>query len=137
MSTNLEYRERERRRKEKVGDRPAKLNVKKGNRELKSEAIKKTKKKFFCWIKQHENFVAAVRKLEMLPATKVKKSGSSKKKVSKSTYDISSIKRVTWKFLEVSRCSRAINGKNVCCTCKVAFLLIRPIVTVDSVFRAL
>ena len=41
------------------------------------------------------------------------------------TCDISSIKRVTKKFLEVSRCSRA---KKVYCTCKVAFLLIRPIV---------
>ena len=39
---------------------------------------------------------------------KVKMSGSEKKKVNKNTYDISSIKRVT--------------------TCKVAFLLIRPIV---------
>ena len=27
--------------------------------------------------------------------------------------------------LEVSRCS--LNGKKVCCTCKVAFVLIRPI----------
>ena len=41
----------------------------------------------------------------MLAATKVKMSGS-KNKVNK-TYDISSIKRVTGKFLEVSRCSRA------------------------------
>ena len=30
-----------------------------------------------------------------------------KKKVNENTYDISSIKRVTKKFLEVSRCSRA------------------------------
>ena len=44
---------------------------------------------------------------------KVKMSGS-EKKVNEKTY-ISSIKRVTKKFLEVSRC-------------KVAFLLIRPIV---------
>ena len=35
---------------------------------------------------------------------KVKMSG---KKVNGNTYDISSIKRVTKKFLEVSRCSRA------------------------------
>ena len=47
--------------------------------------------------------------------------------------DISSIKRVTKTFLEVSRCSRAKQlqrnvQKKVCCTCKVAFLLIRPIV---------
>ena len=31
----------------------------------------------------------------------------SEKKVSENTYDISSIKRVTKKFVEVSRCSRA------------------------------
>ena len=37
---------------------------------------------------------------------KLKMSGS-KKKVNKNTYDISSIKRVTRKCLEVSRCSRA------------------------------
>ena len=37
---------------------------------------------------------------------KVKMSGS-EKKVNEKTYNISSIKRVTKKFLEVSRCSRA------------------------------
>ena len=42
----------------------------------------------------------------MLAATRVKMSDS-EKKVNKNTYDISSIKRVTRKFLEVSRCSRA------------------------------
>ena len=42
----------------------------------------------------------------MLAATWVKMSDSGKK-VNKNTYDISSIKRVTRKFLEVSRCSRA------------------------------
>ena len=69
---------------------------------------------------QDGKFVAATRKWEMLAATKVKLSGSKKKKqnktkqnkknkkiVNKNTYDISFIKRVTWKFLEVSRCSRA------------------------------
>ena len=36
-----------------------------------------------------------------------------KKRVNKNTYNISFIKRVTWKFLEVSRCSRAKkNGKD-------------------------
>ena len=37
---------------------------------------------------------------------KVKKTGS-EKTVNENTYDIPSIKRVTKKFLEVSRCSRA------------------------------
>ena len=53
--------------------------------------------------------------------------------MNKNTYDTSSIKRVTRKFLEVSRCSREKQRqrnvqKKVCCTCKVGFLLIRPIV---------
>ena len=78
MSTNLEYRARERRRKEKVGGGPAKLNEKKGDGDFKKK------------------IVAAVKKWEMLSATR---------KVSE--YDISSIKRVTEKFLEISRCSRA------------------------------
>ena len=55
------------------------------------------------------------------------------KKVNEHTNDISFKQRVTCeKFLEVSRCSRAKqrqrNYKKLCCTCKVAFLLIRPIV---------
>ena len=56
------------------------------------------------------------------------------KKSERDTYDISSKKLVTKKFLDVSRCSRAkqhqrnVQKKKVCCTCKVAFLLIRPIV---------
>ena len=56
-----------------------------------------------------------------------------KKKVNENTYDISSIKRVTKKFLEVSRCSRAKQRqRNVQKKCaaraKLLFLLIRPIV---------
>ena len=43
---------------------------------------------------QHEKFVAAVRKREILWATKVKMSRSEKKR-NKNTYDISFIKRVT------------------------------------------
>ena len=35
------------------------------------------------------------------------------KKVNNNRYDISSIKRVTRKFLEVSRCGRANNGKEM------------------------
>ena len=46
MFTNLEYSERERQRK-KVGDRSAKINEKKGDRQLERE-IKKMKT-FFCW----------------------------------------------------------------------------------------
>ena len=61
----------------------------------------------------------------MQAATKVKMSGS-EKKVNRNTYNISSIKRVTRKFLEVSRCSRAkqrqMNVKKSCICC---FLPIR------------
>ena len=52
---------------------------------------------------QHEHFVALVR---TLAATRVKMSNSGKK-LNTNTCDISSIKCVTRKFLEVSRCSRA------------------------------
>ena len=49
--------------------------------------------------------LAAMRKSEILAATKVKM--SKWKKVNNNRYDISSTKRVTRKFLEVSRCGRA------------------------------
>ena len=62
---------------------------------------------------------------------KVKMSGS-EKKVNENTYDISSIKRVTKKFLEVSRCSRAKqrqrNAQKKCAARAKFLLLIRPIV---------
>ena len=63
----------------------------------------------------------------------VKMSGS-EKKVSENTYDISPIKRVTkklslWKFhVVVVQHNGKEMYKKVCCTSKVAFLLIRPIV---------
>ena len=57
-----------------------------------------------------------------------------KKKVNKNTSDISSIKRVTRKFLEVSRCSLAKqqqrNVPKKCAAVQIAFFLIRPIVGV-------
>ena len=43
MSTNLEYRAREDREKEKMGGRPAKLNEKKGDRDLEREIKKQTR----------------------------------------------------------------------------------------------
>ena len=45
----------------------------------------------------HQNFIAAVRKREMLAATKVKMGGS-EKKVNRNTYNISSIKSVSGGF---------------------------------------
>ena len=76
----------------------------------------------------------------MLAATRVKMRDG-EKKVNKNTYDISFIKRVTRKFLEVSRCSRAKKTakkctKKMCCTCKVTFFLIRPIVVFLTVLVA-
>ena len=55
------------REKEKVGGRPAKLNEKKGDRDLEREI--KNKGDIFLSEEQHENFVAAVTKWEMLVAT--------------------------------------------------------------------
>ena len=92
------------------------------NRERARAKDKKTREKKK---EEHENFIAAVRKWEMQAATKVKISGSDKK-VNRNTYDFSSIKRVTRKFLDVSRCSRAkqrqrnvqksvLNEQSCCC----------------------
>ena len=47
----------------------------------------------------------------LLATTRVKMSDSEKKKVNKSTYDTSSIKLVTRKFLDVLRRSRAKQGQ--------------------------
>ena len=51
----------------KVGGRPAKLNEKKGDRDLEREI--KNKGDIFLLEEQHENFVTAVTKWEMLAAT--------------------------------------------------------------------
>ena len=65
----------------------------------------------------------------MLAATKVKMSGSQKNEQEHVRYFLHKACNQ-----EVSRCSRAKQRqtlqmyKKVCCTCKVAFLLIRPIV---------
>ena len=60
MSTNLEYRARERQKKKRKSGRPTKLNEKKGDRDLEREI--KNKGEIFLLEKQHENFVAAVTK---------------------------------------------------------------------------
>ena len=63
------------------------LNGEKSDRELGREIKKKNKNKnkrrHFLLEKQHENFEVAMRKSEMLAATKVKMSGSEKKKANK------------------------------------------------------
>ena len=50
-----------------MGNRPAKLNEKKGDRDLEREIKKKGD--IFLLEEQHQNFVAAVKKWEMLAAT--------------------------------------------------------------------
>ena len=92
MSTNLEYRARETQRKRESRRQASEAQQEKGDRDLEREI--KSKGDIFLLEEQHENFAAAVRKREMLAATKAKMSGS-EKKVNKNTYDISSIKRVT------------------------------------------
>ena len=118
MSTNLEYRERGRQRKRESRATGQPSLTRTGAR----ARGKKTKGDIFCWRNEMKFWSGG-----MLAATRVKMSDS-EKRVNKNTSDIPSIKRVTMKFLEASRNSRA-NGKKmykkVCCTCKVAFL-IRP-----------
>ena len=77
-----------------MSGRPAKLNEKKGDRDLKREI--KNKGDIFLLEEQHENFVAAVTKGELLVATNArwKWAAVKKKKVNENTYDISSKKRV-------------------------------------------
>ena len=60
MSTDLEYRARERQRRRESGRQPAKLNEKMGDKDLERKI--KNKRDVFLLEKQHENFVAAVTK---------------------------------------------------------------------------
>ena len=91
------------REKEKVGGRPAKFNENRGDRNLELEI--KNKGDIFFLKEQHENFGNKMRNATGHQC-KVKMSGR-EKKVNKKTCDISFIKRVAKKFLEVSRCGRA------------------------------
>jgi len=60
MSTLWNIEKEKDREKEKAGDRPAKLNEKKSERELEQEI--KIKGDILMFEQQHENFVAVVRK---------------------------------------------------------------------------
>ena len=66
------------REKEKVGGRTTNLNEKKGDRDLEREM--KKKKEHFLLEEQNENFVAAVTKGEMLPATNAQRKEAAVKK---------------------------------------------------------
>ena len=69
MSTNLEYRARERQRKRESRRQASEAQREKGRQ--RSRARDK-KKEHFLLEEQNENFVAAVTKGEMLPATNAK-----------------------------------------------------------------
>ena len=125
MSTNLENRERETQRKRESRRQASEAQREKSNRELqqeiKNKGIGTTTWKCCSGGEKMRNATGHHGENER-----------HWKKVNKNTFDISSINWVTTKFLEVLRCRRANNGKNwtkkVCCTCKVSFLIIRPIV---------
>ena len=102
MSTNLEYRERERQRKRENSGTGQRRSTRKGASVRAREREKKLGDTF-CW-GNNMKFCSD----GMLAATRVTENERQwKKKANKNTSDISSIKRVTRKFLEVSRCSRA------------------------------
>ena len=91
------------REKEKVGGRPAKLNEKKGVRDLE----RKIKNKGDIFVgRTTRKFCSSGDKIrnDSGHQCKVKMSASSEKKVNENAFDISSIKRVTKKFLEVQSC---------------------------------
>ena len=67
MSTNLEYRARERQRKRESGRQDSEAQREKERQGFR--ARDKKQRRHFLLEEQHENFVAAVRKLEMLVAT--------------------------------------------------------------------
>ena len=81
---------------------------------------------------KHENFIAGVRKWEMLAATKVKMSGSEKKNSELEhiqTYNISPIKCVTRKFYVVVVQNNSKKCTKKCAaSAKLFFFLIRPII---------
>ena len=73
MSTNLEYRAGERQRKRESRQQASEAQREKGRQSWRSRARdKKQRRHFFLLEEQHENFVAAVTKWEMLAATNAK-----------------------------------------------------------------
>ena len=106
MSTNLEYGARERQRKRESRRQENEAQREKGRQRSRARDEKKkgtffvgrTKWKFCTGGDKRRNATGH--------QCKVKRSGS-EKKVNENTFYISSKKRVTTKFLEVSRCSRA------------------------------
>ena len=73
MSTNLEYRERERQRKRE--SRRQASEAQRGKERQRARVRKKKLRRHFLLEEKHENFVAAVIKMRNACATKVKMSG--------------------------------------------------------------
>ena len=128
MSTNLEHIQKEKdREKEKVGDRPAKLNEKKSDRELEREI--KNKGDIFCW----KNNMKRKKKRQWPPRWK----WAAVKKKSEQEHVLHFLVKTGnqrkpgsfWKFYVVVVQN---NGKKCTKKCaaraKLLFLLIRPIV---------
>ena len=88
------------RKKEKVGQQASEAQ-----REKELERERKNKGDIFCW-RNNMNFCSGGEKMRNASGHQGENERQ-RKKVNKNTYDISSIKRVTRKFLEVSRHSRA------------------------------
>ena len=106
MSTNLEYRARERQKKKEKKRQASETQREKGRRRSRA-SDKKQRRNFFVG-RTTWKFCSSGDKMRNASGHQCKKKMSgSEKKVNENTYDISSIKRVTKKFLEVSRCSRA------------------------------
>ena len=105
MSTNLEYREGERQRKRESRRQAGEAQRVKGRQ--RSRARDKKQRRHFFVGRITWKFCSGGDKMGNASSGhqwKVKISGS-EKIVNENTYDSSSIKRVTKKFLEVSRCS--------------------------------
>ena len=86
--------------------------------------MEKNKGDIFCWSPTWK-FCSGGEKMRNVSGHQGENERRWKKKVNTNTHDISSIKRVT-----CCRCAkqRQRNVQKMCCTCKVAFLLIKPFV---------
>ena len=72
MSTNLEYRARERQRKRESRRQASEAQREKGRQRSRARD-KKQRRDIFLLEEQHENFIAAVTKWEMLAATNARR----------------------------------------------------------------
>ena len=106
MSTNFEYRTRERQKKRESLRQASETHREKGDRGLGREI--KTKKEVFFWWKNNKKICSGGDKMRNASGHQCKvKMSCSEKKMNQNTYEISSKKRVTKKFLKVSRCNLA------------------------------